>query len=103
MTQTSDAPRTIGGYFRRHRAAYLVTAVCIAILADERKLSFDDPLAKHLPEFAGLMVIRAYHRDRGGDARDVVLIPASAHGRREILRPREPSVRRAGAPRQDAD
>ena len=31
-------------------------------------------------EFAGLMVIRAYHRDRGGADRDVVLIPASAHG-----------------------
>jgi glycine dehydrogenase len=31
-------------------------------------------------EYAGLMVIRAYHRDRGDDARDVVLIPASAHG-----------------------
>ena len=31
-------------------------------------------------EFAGLMVIRAYHRDRGDAARDVVLIPSSAHG-----------------------
>ncbi len=31
-------------------------------------------------EFAGLVVIRAYHRDRGQAARDVVLIPASAHG-----------------------
>ncbi len=31
-------------------------------------------------EFAGLMVIRAYHRDRGDASRDVVLIPASAHG-----------------------
>ena len=31
-------------------------------------------------EFAGLMVIRAYHRDRGDSHRDVVLIPASAHG-----------------------
>ncbi len=31
-------------------------------------------------EFAGLMVIRAYHRDRGDVHRDVVLIPASAHG-----------------------
>ena len=31
-------------------------------------------------EFAGLMVIRAYHRDRGEAQRDVVLIPASAHG-----------------------
>ena len=31
-------------------------------------------------EFAGLMVIRAYHHDRGDAGRDVVLIPASAHG-----------------------
>jgi glycine dehydrogenase len=31
-------------------------------------------------EFAGLMVIRAYHRDRGETDRDIVLIPASAHG-----------------------
>ncbi len=31
-------------------------------------------------EYAGLMVIRAFHRDRGDTARDVVLIPASAHG-----------------------
>ena len=31
-------------------------------------------------EFAGLMVIRAYHRARSGWHRDVVLIPASAHG-----------------------
>ena len=31
-------------------------------------------------EFAGLMAIRAYHRDRGQAARNVVLIPSSAHG-----------------------
>ena len=31
-------------------------------------------------EFAGLMVIRAYHRERGDQTRNVVLIPASAHG-----------------------
>jgi glycine dehydrogenase len=31
-------------------------------------------------EFAGLMVIRAWHRDRGDRHRDVVLIPSSAHG-----------------------
>ena len=31
-------------------------------------------------EFAGLMVIRAYHRAQGERHRDVVLIPASAHG-----------------------
>jgi CubicO group peptidase (beta-lactamase class C family) len=33
-----------------------ITSVCIAILVDEGKLTFDDPLAKRLPEFAGLMV-----------------------------------------------
>jgi glycine dehydrogenase len=31
-------------------------------------------------EFTGLMIIRAYHRDRGHTGRDVVLIPDSAHG-----------------------
>jgi glycine dehydrogenase len=31
-------------------------------------------------EYAGLMVIRAFHHDRGDASRDVVLIPASAHG-----------------------
>src|SRR5690606_26481734 len=31
-------------------------------------------------EFAGLMVIRAYHESRGDHHRDICLIPASAHG-----------------------
>lgn len=31
-------------------------------------------------ELAGLMAIRGYHRSRGDEHRDVVLIPASAHG-----------------------
>src|ERR1700730_5420154 len=31
-------------------------------------------------EFAGLMVIRAYFRERGDLHRDIVLIPSSAHG-----------------------
>jgi glycine dehydrogenase len=31
-------------------------------------------------EYAGLMVIRAYHEDRGEEQRNVALIPASAHG-----------------------
>jgi glycine dehydrogenase len=31
-------------------------------------------------ELAGLLVIRAWHRDRGDSQRDVVLIPSSAHG-----------------------
>ncbi|MEJ2053118.1 MAG: aminomethyl-transferring glycine dehydrogenase subunit GcvPB, partial [Calditrichaceae bacterium] len=31
-------------------------------------------------EYTGLMVIRAYHKSRGDDQRNVVLIPSSAHG-----------------------
>lgn len=31
-------------------------------------------------EYAGLMVIRAYHRDRGEGHRNIALIPSSAHG-----------------------
>jgi len=31
-------------------------------------------------EYTGLMVIQAYHKDRGQSQRNVVLIPASAHG-----------------------
>ena len=31
-------------------------------------------------EYAGLMVIRAYHQDRGDHHRNIALIPASAHG-----------------------
>ena len=38
------------------------------------------PNAGSQGEFAGLMVIRAYHHSQGNLKRDVVLIPASAHG-----------------------
>ncbi|HEX6196969.1 MAG TPA: aminomethyl-transferring glycine dehydrogenase [Jiangellaceae bacterium] len=38
------------------------------------------PNAGSQGEFAGLLAIRAYHRSRGDDQRDVCLIPSSAHG-----------------------
>ncbi len=38
------------------------------------------PNAGSQGEFAGLMTIRAYHRAQGGGARDICLIPTSAHG-----------------------
>lgn len=43
------------------------------------KISFQ-PNSGAQGEYAGLMVIRAYHESRGETHRDVVLIPASAHG-----------------------
>jgi len=38
------------------------------------------PNAGSQGELAGLLAIRAYHRDRGDDGRDLCLIPSSAHG-----------------------
>ncbi len=38
------------------------------------------PNAVSQGEYAGLMVIRAYHHDRGERQRDICLIPTSAHG-----------------------
>ena len=38
------------------------------------------PNAGSQGEYAGLLIIRAYHRDRGDEGRDVCLIPSSAHG-----------------------
>ena len=38
------------------------------------------PNAGSQGEYAGLLVIRAWHRSRGDDQRDVCLIPTSAHG-----------------------
>lgn len=34
-----------------------ITAVCIGILADAGKLTFDDPVEKYLPEFAALKIV----------------------------------------------
>jgi glycine dehydrogenase len=60
-----------------------------ALIADlERRLAaitgYDavslQPNAGSQGEFAGLLAIRAYHRSRGEDHRDVCLIPSSAHG-----------------------
>ncbi|MGO3326151.1 aminomethyl-transferring glycine dehydrogenase [Gordonia sp. (in: high G+C Gram-positive bacteria)] len=38
------------------------------------------PNAGSQGEYAGLLAIRTYHRSRGDEARDVCLIPSSAHG-----------------------
>ncbi len=41
-----------------------ITAVAVAILVDEGKLSFDDPVEKHLPEFRGQRMIVARDGDQ---------------------------------------
>jgi CubicO group peptidase (beta-lactamase class C family) len=41
-----------------------ITAVAVALLADEGKLAFDDPVENHLPEFRDLWVIEEQTPDR---------------------------------------
>ena len=51
--------------------------LCVATGYDAVSLQ---PNAGSQGEYAGLLMIRAWHRNRGDSARDVCLIPASAHG-----------------------
>ena len=64
-----------GGYAQI--VAELERALCV--ITDFAAVSLQ-PNSGAQGEFTGLLVIRAYHRDRGEAHRDVVLIPASAHG-----------------------
>jgi CubicO group peptidase (beta-lactamase class C family) len=41
-----------------------ITAVCVALLADEGKLRFDDPVEKYLPEFRNQWVVQENAPDR---------------------------------------
>jgi CubicO group peptidase (beta-lactamase class C family) len=41
-----------------------MTAMCVAMLAEEGKLSFGDPVEKHLPEFAGQWLVESKTKDR---------------------------------------
>ncbi len=55
----------------------LERALCVATGYDEVSLQ---PNAGSQGELAGLLAIRAYHRSRHDDQRDICLIPSSAHG-----------------------
>ncbi len=68
-------PETAGGY----RAVFRELEAALAEITGLPAVSLQ-PNSGAQGELAGLMVIRAWHRDRGGGGRDVVLIPASAHG-----------------------
>ncbi len=60
-----------------HIFAELESALCAITGLDAVSLQ---PNSGAQGELAGLMVIRAYHHNRGEDGRRVVLIPSSAHG-----------------------
>lgn len=55
----ADAPMTPDTLFRIASMTKPITAMAVMILADEGKLSPDDPVEKHLPEFRGQLLITA--------------------------------------------
>jgi CubicO group peptidase (beta-lactamase class C family) len=57
-----------------------MTATCVAILADDGKLSFDDPLEKYLPEYRNLWITQEQAADRR-----VLVKPARPITLRDVL------------------
>jgi len=53
----TDQPMRKDALFRIASMTKPITAIGIMILSDEGKLSVDDPVEKHLPEFKGQMVV----------------------------------------------
>jgi len=59
-----------------------ITAVCVAMLADDGKLRFDDPVEKYLPEFRNQWVVQESAPDRrvlGRAARPITLRDLLSH------------------------
>ncbi len=60
----SDTPMTEDTLFRIASMTKPITSLGIMILAEEGKLSIDDAVEKHLPEFKGQMLVEERSRDR---------------------------------------
>lgn len=70
-------------------------AACLALLVDEGRLAWDDPIIKHLPEFAmydpvvtAMMTVRDLLLHRSGlplGAGDLMVFPRSLHTRDDVL------------------
>jgi len=58
-------PMEHDGLFRIASMTKPITAIAIMMLQDEGKLSVDDPVEKHLPDFKGQMVIASTDKDAG--------------------------------------
>ena len=59
----ANKPMTKDTIFRVASMTKPITAIAIMILQDEGKLSVEDPVEKHLPEFKGQMVIASKDKD----------------------------------------
>lgn len=59
----TNQPMTADTLFRIASMTKPVTALGIMLLVDEGKLSIDDPVEKHLPEFRGQMLVESRGKD----------------------------------------
>ncbi|MEX2176555.1 MAG: serine hydrolase domain-containing protein [Pirellulaceae bacterium] len=64
LTLEGKAPMPKDGLFRIASMTKPITAIGIMILQDEGKLSVEDPVEKHLPEFKGQMLIERRDGER---------------------------------------
>ena len=60
----SQTPMAKDSVFRIASMTKPITAIAIMMLQDEGKLSVDDPVEKHLPEFKGQMLVERREGDR---------------------------------------
>ncbi len=82
---SEKAPMAKDTLFRIASMTKPVTALGIMILADAGKLSPDDDVAKHLPEFTGQMLLAPRLKDAPADAPVVLQKPARPVKLRDLL------------------
>ncbi len=78
-SQTPFTRDTIGRIYSMTKP---ITATALMMLFDEGKFALDDPLAKHLPEFADLKVFAGENED----GEPILVSPARAPTVRDVLR-----------------
>ena len=61
----SERPLTADSIFRMHSSTKLVCSIAAMMLWEEGKFSLDDPLEKHIPDFADMKVLKADAQDIG--------------------------------------
>ncbi|QJW97516.1 serine hydrolase domain-containing protein [Frigoriglobus tundricola] len=83
--RNEKTPMTKDTLFRIASMTKPVTALGIMILADEGKLSPDDDVAKHLPEFTGQMLLAPRPKDAPADAPVVLQKPTRPVKLRDLL------------------
>ncbi len=81
----AKAPMTKDTLFRIASMTKPITAIGIMILADEGKLSPDDDVAKHLPEFTGQMLLAPRLKETPADAPVVLKKPARPVKLRDLM------------------